>query len=169
MMLGELLLNRIPGGALKRNSSCSLPLLSLLWLASAQLAGVVGCPSSYFQAGTLLLPYALPQSPSTPRAGWRCGTPSYYHSHYKLFLHPLFLAVTFYSSGWLALWSSVYGVWSGVFYARNGRFIYPFLGALLAWWHLPLALLLLRLLRAAAGMAAAFAGGYAMCWQVGSC
>lgn len=38
-------------------------------------------------------------------------------------------SVTFYSSGWLALWSSIYGVWSGVFYARNGRFIYPFLGA----------------------------------------
>lgn len=39
------------------------------------------------------------------------------------------IPVTFYSSGWLALWSSIYGVWSGVFYARNGRFIYPFLDA----------------------------------------
>lgn len=40
--------------------------------------------------------------------------------------HP---SVAFYTSGYLALWSSIYGVWSGVFYARYRRFIYPFLGA----------------------------------------
>ncbi|KAL4436938.1 hypothetical protein ABPG75_004077 [Micractinium tetrahymenae] len=36
--------------------------------------------------------------------------------------------VTFYESGWLALWSSLFGVWSAVFYHRTGRAIYPFLG-----------------------------------------
>lgn len=37
-------------------------------------------------------------------------------------------AVTLYESGWLALWSSVFGVWSAAFYHRTGRAIYPFLG-----------------------------------------
>jgi len=38
------------------------------------------------------------------------------------------LAVSLYGSGWLALWTSVFGVWSGLFYYRTGHFIYPFLG-----------------------------------------
>jgi hypothetical protein len=29
----------------------------------------------------------------------------------------------------VALWSSLFGVWSALFYLRTGRFIYPFLGA----------------------------------------
>ena len=52
---------------------------------------------------------------------------------------PAPLAVTVYASGWVALWSSLFGVWSGLFYAKTGRFIYPFLGGLwavrgLGWW-----------------------------------
>lgn len=35
--------------------------------------------------------------------------------------------VTLYESGWLALWSSLFGVWSAAFYHRTGRAIYPFL------------------------------------------
>jgi hypothetical protein len=47
---------------------------------------------------------------------------------------PAPLAVTVYASGWVALWSSLFGVWSGLFYAKTGRFIYPFLGGLCAGW-----------------------------------
>lgn len=39
------------------------------------------------------------------------------------------IPVDFYSSGYLALWSSLFGVWSAVFYLNTGRFIYPFLDA----------------------------------------
>lgn len=35
--------------------------------------------------------------------------------------------VTLLESGWLALWSSLYGVWSAAFLHRTGRVIYPFL------------------------------------------
>ncbi len=53
-------------------------------------------------------------------------------------------AVDFYSSGYLALWSSLFGVWSAIFYIHTGRFIYPFLGTSLAshWWTEPLGLVL---------------------------
>lgn len=43
-------------------------------------------------------------------------------------------AVTMTDAGWLALWGSLFGLWSGLFYHRTNRFIYPFLGAC---WALP--------------------------------
>lgn len=39
------------------------------------------------------------------------------------------IPVELYTSGWLALWSSLYGVWSAAFYVRTGRYLYPFLDA----------------------------------------
>eukprot|EP00887_Chlorella_sp_A99_P008142 scaffold12.g8142.t1 len=33
------------------------------------------------------------------------------------------------ASGWLALWASVYGVWSTAYLAATGRYLYPFLNA----------------------------------------
>ena len=38
-------------------------------------------------------------------------------------------AVIFFASGWLGIWSSTFGLWSELFFARTGRHIYPFLGA----------------------------------------
>lgn len=32
-------------------------------------------------------------------------------------------------TGWMAVWASMFGVWSTVFYIRTGLFIYPFLEA----------------------------------------
>ncbi|PSC70223.1 hypothetical protein C2E20_6303 [Micractinium conductrix] len=39
------------------------------------------------------------------------------------------IPVTMTDAGWLALWGSLFGLWSGLFYHRTNRFIYPFLDA----------------------------------------
>ena len=105
MMGGELLLNRIPGEGSVHYSP-----------PSAQPAAA-----------------SPPNTPQLPPLGLPGRQPARSAASQPLLTGPCCrlncpFAVTFYASGWVALWSSLFGVWSGLFYARTGRFIYPFLG-----------------------------------------